>query len=270
MSDLKGFFAPQTPSGRSVVAPSMPWFYSGTLLTVEYLTDPRNVQALLPSDFELADEQPGAVAIIWADWQSCSESGEELLDPVRSQYMEAFVVVRCKYNGETYTRCVAIWVTKDFAIARGWFQGYPKKLGSVYATRVYARGKASPRLENGAKLGASIAASDSRLAHAVVTLREKSESNGFVNGHKMLHSRWMPSITPGLGNSLDQLVTMGGVDLDLGEPWAGDAELELFDSNWDELKSILPVDKVLGGYYREVGVTFNGGTLVKDSSNPTV
>jgi hypothetical protein len=104
----------------------------------------------------------------------------------------------------------------------------------------------------------------------VVTLREKSESNGFVNGHKMLHSRWMPSITPGLGNSLDQLVTMGGVDLDLGEPWAGDAELELFDSNWDELKSILPVEKVLGGYYREVGVTFNGGTLVKDSSNPTV
>jgi len=24
------------------------------------------------------------------------------------------------------------WVTTDFAIGRGWFQGYPKKLGSAY------------------------------------------------------------------------------------------------------------------------------------------
>ncbi|CAB4871658.1 unannotated protein [freshwater metagenome] len=86
----------------------------------------------------------------------------------------------------------------------------------------------------------------------------------------MLHSRWVPSITPGLGNSLDQLIAMGGVDAELGEPWMGDAELELHDSQWDELKSILPVEKVLGGYYRELGVTFNGGALIADRSTPTV
>jgi hypothetical protein len=50
----------------------------------------------------------------------------------------------------------------------------------------------------------------------------------------------------------------------------GDAELELHDSQWDELKSILPVEKVLGGYYRELGVTFNGGELIADRSTPTV
>jgi acetoacetate decarboxylase len=244
----------------------MPWYYSGTLLTVEYLTEVANVRAILPADLELADEQPGAVAIIWADWQSCSEGGAELLDPIRSQYLEAFVVVRCKNDGVTYSRCVAIWVTKDFAIARGWFQGYPKKLGSVHVTRVFNHGKASPRLEAGAKLGATLSAYDHRLASAVVTLREPSDSNGFVNGHKMLHSRWMPSIVPGAGNSMDQLITMGGVDADLGQAWSGDAELTLGDSQWDELNSILPVQKILGGYYREVGVTFNGGSLVEDRS----
>lgn len=270
MTELNGFFAPLTPTGKSSIAPKMPWYYSGTLLTVEYLTDPANVRAILPPELELADEQPGAVALIWADWQSCSEGGEELLDPVRSQYMEAFAVVRCKYEGVTYSRCVAIWVTKDFAIARGWFQGYPKKLGSLHVTRVFNRGRATAKLEAGSKFGASIAAYDHRLATAIVTLREPSESNGFVNGHKMLHSRWMPSITPGLGNSLDQLITMGGVDADLGQAWMGDAQLELHDSQWDELKSILPVEKILGGYYREVGVTFNGGTLVADRSNPKI
>lgn len=270
MTALNGFLPPLTPSGKSSIVPPMPWYYSGTLLTVEYRTDPANVRALLPAELELADEDPGAVAIIWADWQSCSGSFAELLDPVRSQYLETFVVVRCKYEGKTYTRCVAIWVTKDFAIARGWFQGYPKKLGSMAVTRVFNHGKASPRLEPGAKLGASLAAYDHRLASAVVTLREESTSNGFVNGHPMLHSRWMPSITPGAGNSLDQLITMGGVDADLGPTWVGDAELVLGDSQWDELASILPVQEIIAGYYRELGVTFNGGTLVADRSNPSI
>jgi acetoacetate decarboxylase len=268
MNDLTGFMAPKTPSGKSAIIPEMPWYYSGTLLTVEYLTDPNNVRAILPKELDLADEHPGAVAFIWADWQSCSTGAEELIDPIRSQYLEAFVVVRCKYKGKTYSRCVAIWVTKDFAIARGWFQGYPKKLGSVAVTRIFNHGKATPRLENGAKLGASLSAYDHRLASAVVTLREPSDGNGFVNGHPMIHSRWMPSLVPGAGNSLDQLITMGGVDADLGQAWVGEAELTLGDSKWDELSSILPVQEILGGYYREVGVTFNGGTLLEDNSKP--
>jgi acetoacetate decarboxylase len=270
MTDLKGIFPPKTPSGKSAIVPEMPWYYSGTLLTAEYRTNPDNVRAILPPELDLVDDDPGAVAFIWADWQSCSEGGAELLDPQRSQYLEAFVVVRAAHEGKTYSRCVAIWVTKDFAIARGWFQGYPKKLGSIAVTRVFNHGKASPRLAPGAKLGASVAAYDHRLATAVVTLKQEGTSNGFVNGHPMIHNRFMPSITPGLGNSLDQLITMGGVDADLGPVWEGDAELELFDSPWDEVASLLPVKEMIGGYYREVGVTFNGGTLLHDASNPSV
>jgi len=266
MTALRGFLPPLTPLGNSALVPHLPWYYSGTLLTVEYLTDSANVRAILPDDIDLAPKQPGAVAIIWADWQSCSEGGLELLDPVRAQYLEAFVVVRCSYQGEVYSRCVAIWVTKDFAMGRGWFQGYPKKLGSGHVTRIFSRGKASPRLEAGAQLGASLAAYDHRLASALVTLREPSEDNGFVNGHRMLHNRFMPSISQGQGLSMDQLIAMGGVDADLGQAWRGDAELSLADSPWDELHSILPVGEILGGYYRELGVTFAGGDLIADRS----
>ena len=135
MASSQGFLPPYTDTGRTALVPDMPWHYSGTLLTVEYRTDPARVRAILPPDLELADEDPGAVAFIWADWQSCSTGGAELLDPSRSQYLEAFVVVRAKFEGVTYSRCVLIWVTTDFAIGRGWFQGYPKKLGSVFVTR---------------------------------------------------------------------------------------------------------------------------------------
>lgn len=267
MTGSRGFLPPYTPDGNSALVPDLPWYYSGTLLTVEYRTDVDRVRALLPAELKLAKEDPGAVAMIWADWQSCGASGAELLDPARSQYLEAFFVVRCTYQGVTYSRCELIWVTTDFAIGRGWFQGYPKKLGSIHVTRAFNYGRATSRVEPGGTFGASLAAYDHRLASAKVTLRDPSPTNGFVNAHPMVHHRSMPSIT-GEGMAFSQLVTMGGVDPDLGEPWMGDAELELFDSPWDRPASLLPVREIIGGYYREVGVTFTGGTLLSDTSQP--
>ena len=108
MASVQGFLHPKTVTGRSSLIPSPPWHYSGDLLTVEYRTDPARVAELLPAPLAPAPDDPGAVAIIWADWQSCSESAEELLDPIRAQYKECFVVVRCSFDlgGETATSCV--------------------------------------------------------------------------------------------------------------------------------------------------------------------
>src|SRR4029453_1077475 len=150
----------------------------------------------LPDGVEPADEDPDAVAVVFADWQSCADDGAELLDPVRSQYREAFVVVRCSFAGQTWPRCVLIWVDKDFALARGWFQGYPKKLGSIWMTRPVTVGKAGPGLGPGSRFGATLAANDRRLIEATFTVGGASDSGGFVNALPMLHSRWMPAADP--------------------------------------------------------------------------
>jgi hypothetical protein len=55
---------------------------------------------------------------------------------------------------------------------------------------------------------------------------------------------------------------MSGRDADVGQAWQADASLELFDSPWDELATALPVREVIGGYYRQVGVSWNGGTTL--------
>jgi acetoacetate decarboxylase len=259
VSELRGFMLPRSPEGRASIVPSPPWHYSGDVLTIEYRTDPANVEALLPPGVGLADDDPGAVAIIWADWQSCSDSFEELLDPVRSQYKEAFVVVRCSYGGQMYSRCVYIWVDKDFALARGWYQGYPKKLGSIWMTRPVTVGRAGPRLGAGGAFGASLQANDRRLAEARLTLTGESETGGFVNALPMLHSRWMPSIEKGGGDSMAELVTMGSRDVDLGPVYRGDAEVELFEAPGEELDSLEPRE-MIAGYWRQVGATFDGGT----------
>jgi acetoacetate decarboxylase len=264
---MSGFFYPRTATGRASLLPPPPWHYSGDLLTVEYRTDPALVAELLPDPLGPAEEDPGAVAVIWADWQSCGDSGEELLDPVRAQYKECFVVVRCSFAGRTYSRCVYIWVDADFALARGLHQGYPKKLGSIHQTRPHPFGQAAPRIAPGGQFGATLAAGDRRLAQAAVTLREEAPANGFVNAHPMAHHRWMPSIEKGAPDALDELVLSGSARFEGGQPWRGEASLELFDSPTEEL-SRLYVLEVLGGYYRQVGVTWDGGTVLSARGRP--
>jgi acetoacetate decarboxylase len=264
MAELKGFMPPGSPEGKAAIVPPPPWHYSGDLLTIEYRTDPAAVAALLPDPIEPADEDPGAVAVVFADWQSCSDSFEELLDPVRSQYKECFVVVRCTYKGERYSRCVYIWVDKDFALARGWHQGYPKKMGSVHMTRPVTVGKAGPRLGPGALFGATLSAGDRRLIEARFTVMGPSETNGFVNALPMVHNRFFPSIVNGASPSMDEIVTMRGYDADLSPVWGGDSELHLFESPTEELTALAPRE-MIGSYYRSVGVSWNGGTLLEDA-----
>lgn len=267
MTELEGFIYPRTPTGAASVVPGPPWHYSGEMLTVEYRTDPANVAELLPPQLGLAPDDPGAVALIWAEWQSCSDDFSELLDPVRSQYKEVFLVVRCTYEGQVYSRAAYIWVDKDFALARGLFQGYPKKMGDIWMTRPVTIGKAGPRLAVGGRFGATVSTWGRRIADARFTITGTSETAGFVNSHPMVHTRQMPSIESNGEDSLDELVTMRGYDADLGPIYSGDAELDIFDTPTEELHRLEPIE-VIGGYYRQVGNSVAGGTTLWAGANP--
>ncbi len=269
MAEVHGFMFPRSATGRSSLVPNPPWHYSGALMTLEYRTDPAAIAELLPDPLELADEDPGAIAMIWADWQSCSDSFEELLDPMRSQYMEVFMVARCKYKGEHYSRCINIWVDRDYAMGRGNHQGYPKKMGSCFMTRPVTVGKAGPRLEVGGKFGATLAAYDRRLAEATFTITDESDHAGFVNALPMIHNRWMPAIESDGSDSLDELVTMGGYDAEIGRTFVGDFDLSLFESPTEELERLQP-QELIAGYYREVGVSWNGGTTLERNLPPQI
>lgn len=259
---MGSFLFPKTPSGKSSLIPPPPWHYSGEMLTVEYRTDPDRIAELIPEGATLASEDPGAVAMIWADWQSTGDSFEEILDPVRSQYKECFVVIRCEWEDETWSRCPYIWVDKDFALVRGYHQGYPKKLGDIWMTRPITVGRAGPRLEPGGTFGATIAAADRRIAQAKITLREPAAAAGFVNGHPMLHNRVWPAIESDGDNAMDELVTMSGYDGEISDVWSGDADIEIFDSPTEEL-SLLEPREMMGGFYHRVGVSWKGGTTLR-------
>lgn len=266
---MNGRYYPRTGTGKASMLPKTPWHYSGDLLTVEYRTDVDAVRALLSPELELADEDPGAVAAIWADWQSCSDSFEEILDPIRCQYMEMFIVIRCKYKGKHYSRCAFIWVDKDYAIVRGQHQGYPKKLGSIHQSRPVELGKAGPKLEAGGKFGATLAAYDRRLAQATFTITGEAERPGFVNGLPMVHHRWYPSIEGGGRDSLEEVVTMSGFDGQMGRCFRGTATLEYFESPVEEL-TLIPPREIIGGYWHEVCTSWKKGTTLARKTLPDI
>ena len=64
------------------------------------------------------------------DWQFTA-SNDEYLDPARYQYREMFVLIDAVWGGKPVNFCPFIFVDNDAALARGWIQGFPKKLGSV-------------------------------------------------------------------------------------------------------------------------------------------
>jgi acetoacetate decarboxylase len=258
---MGAFLFPKTPTGRSSLIPSPPWHYSGEMLTVEYRTDPERVAELIPEGAALVEDDPGAVALIWADWQSCGDDFTEILDPVRSQYKECFAVIRCRWEGETWSRCPYIWVDKDFALARGYHQGYPKKLGEIWMTRPITVGRAGPRLEKGGRFGATLSAGARRLAEARFELTHETNSPGFVNGHPMLHNRYWPAIESDGTASMDELVTMRGYDGETADVWAATADLELYESPTEEL-SLLEPREIIAGYYHRVGASWKRGTTL--------
>ena len=247
--------------------PAPPWYYSGEMLTVEYLAEPGAVAALLPPPLAPAPDRPDAVAAIWAEWQSCSESGAELLDPVRAQYRECLLVVRCRYRGRDWSRCVFIWVDRDFSLARGLFQGYPKKLGEIALTRPALVGRAGPRLAPGGRFGASVAAGSRRLMEAEFTITGEAQTAGFVNAHPMLHHRLLPGVAADGGDAHSEIVSVASEEVEAGPAYVGEAALRVFPSPTEELEALAPRE-MLGGYWRRVGFTFRGGRSLAGGGAP--
>src|SRR6185503_8102517 len=101
-------------------------------------------------------------------------------------------------DGEEVTVCSYIWVDRDFALTRGWIQGFPKKLGSVWITRSFGLGgPADPGMEPGARFGATCAAYERRVAQATVTLEHPSEGGPFHNAPPIVNVRHFPRLGAG-------------------------------------------------------------------------
>ena len=239
MSRPHGYSLPLSPGGAASIIPSPPWHYVGDFLVIEYWADPDAVAAVLPPGLAPFTEDPGRCAALFVDWQSCSDSGEELLDPVRGQYKEFFIVVNATLGDEHVTSCPYIWVDTDFALIRGWIQGFPKKLGEVHMTRSFGL---DCRAE-GRTFAGTLTAHGRLLAEGTVTPERVSASGPTHNDPPLINHRHFPRLAAGSWGdpAIDELVRARSSNRSASEIREGPATLALHAAPGEEHDALAPV-----------------------------
>lgn len=245
---LKGLFYPYTPTGASSIIPDLPWSYAGNIFAVEYRADMDKAAALLPEGFRAVSDK---CSVFFCDWQASAASGAGYLDPVRSQYLEAFFLIECEYRGETKAYCPFIWVDNDTALLRGLLQGFPKQLGDIGMTRVMpVPSAASPVYGPGNAFAGTCAAKNRELFSVKVTAREKADHLPDPNFGQVINRLTIPDLRAGrIGDTLFKMIVKktNSTDVHVSDIWQGDAEFRLNTDYYPDLGLMAPV-KVGKGY----------------------
>ncbi len=257
---LKGWSLPLSPNGAAALVPPPPWHFSGDVIGIDYRGDPGAMAAVLPPGLE--PDRVGSASMVFCDWSSSADADPRLIDdPARGQYREAYVAVHARLDGKPVGRVPYIWVDNDLSLARGHIQGFPKKMGVIALTRAVRVGRGGPQLEVGARFAGHVSSLGRQLAAGSVTLDAPAEE-GFVPKAMRLplwHTRHVPDLAGGepLVHDLARNVVTGFAVADV---WTGSAELELYESEHEELAALRPIE-VVGGFRCAVAFSVTGAEV---------
>jgi len=121
------------------------------------------------------------------------------------------------------------------ALARGWTQGFPKKMGSIFQTRSFAAsGPAAAPVANGSRFGASLSAHGQRLAEACVTLQKPVENGVSLLSRPTVLLRYFPRLAAGYQDkpAVDELAMSITDNLTVAGAWIGKGELKFYGNEW--------------------------------------
>ncbi|WP_179402801.1 acetoacetate decarboxylase family protein [Burkholderia guangdongensis] len=262
---LKGYMVPLSPLGKASLNPPPPWHYSGDVVGIEYWADADAAKAVLPRGLDPDPSSHGHAMVLFIDWQFTGEN-EEHLDPARYQYRECLFLVDALHKGRRVMWCPYIYVDNDAAIARGWVQGFPKKLAAVHQTRTFAAPSAAAApLAPGSRFGASLSVHGERVAQARITLRQPVSDPKSLLTRPTVNRRFFPSLAAGAHDkpAVDELVLSVTDNLTLADAWSGDAELLFPDVRGEEIHA-LGLVKVGAGFRFSLAYSVTDLQLLED------
>jgi len=262
---LKGFTVPKSLFGQAALTPPPPWHYSGDVVGVEFWTDSKAAAATLPIGLSPDPKSGGHALMMFVDWQFTAED-DEYLDPARYQYREAFVLLDAMYLDTPVMWCPYIFVDNDAALARGWTQGFPKKMGSIFQTRSFAAASPSAApVAPGGRFGASLSAHGQRLAEARITLRKPVENGLSLLSRPTILLRYFPQLVAGYHDkpAVNELAMSITDKLTVAEAWIGEGELNLPEARGEELHALSP-NRVASGFRYSLSYSVTDLKILED------
>ena len=245
---LKGYTVPRTPLGLAALTPPPPWHYSSDIIGVEYQADPQATEALLPPGLTPDPNSNGHAALLFLDWQFTAQNNE-LLDPARYQYREAFILIDAVWHETPVMYCPFIYVDNEAAMARGWAQGFPKRIGSVFQTRAFAAPSAAGGpAAHGRRFAGSLSAHGVRLAEARVKLEQPEPDVTKIFSRPTVNVRYFPRLAAGEHDkpAVNELVMSITDNLRIVDMWTGEGEIQLPEVAGEEMHMLAPVQTGLG------------------------
>jgi hypothetical protein len=139
--------------------------------------------------------------------------------------------------------CPYIFVDNDAALARGWTQGFPMKMGGIFQTRSFAAsGPAAAPVASGSRFGASLSAHGQRLAEGCITLDRPVENAMSLLSRPTVLLRYFPRLVAEHQDkpAVNELVMSITDDLTIAGAWIGKGELNFPEANGEELRALAP------------------------------
>lgn len=243
MSFQNDFTLPITKSGKSQIVFPPPWHYGVTYIAAHVKFE--NPEEILPS-FLKSD---GEGWFYVAEFISTSEHNWDYMyrDPDLVQYMEGAIGIKVFFEGKNYLYFPFMWVDKDWALVRGWIDGYPKKLAKISMTKLHPLLPKYNKAEAGLKIGGYVVRGGGVLFRLHIELKERADSVPLKDFGPVLNIRRYPARGD---NEFDvyEIVSRIRDVTNYGEIWKGDAMVEVQGYVNDELSS-LKIGKIYGGYY---------------------
>jgi acetoacetate decarboxylase len=239
------FTLPPTNSGKSQIVFQPPWYYGVTYIGAHVKFTKESAEKVIPRF--LSTDGEGWVYI--AEFISTSEDNWDYMyqDPDLVQYMEGAIGLKVNFEGKNYLYFPFMWVDKDWALVRGWLDGYPKKIAKIAMTKLHHLLPKYNKPERGLKMGGYAVRGGGVMFRMQVELEERTESLPLKNFGPFLNIRRFPSRGEGEVD-LYEIVSRVRDETKYGEIWKGKGNVELGGYVNDEV-NLLEIERTIGGYH---------------------
>jgi acetoacetate decarboxylase len=236
------------------------WHYGADYIAAYYRVDGREAARLLPPPLKA---EGLAVAYV-TEIVSLSEADPEAFyeNPAQTAYREAAIGLACSFEGRPGIYFPCMWVDRDWSMARGLLNGYPKKIADdISMSRPHPLNGLIGGLRPGLRLGGYCVRQGRRLLSLRVSLERKGGEADVKRFGSVYGLRLFPR-THESQAEVRELVEVLRESRGLGEVWVGRAELEVGEARNEELGPLRPLE-VLYGLWYSAGFTIWGAKVLK-------
>ena len=264
-NEWKGVSNPRTARGGSALVEPTPHHIACDALHVTFRAEADQIRNFLPPGMEPVDDCTGWVMIADMVKVSAEDPDQFWKSPERSNYNECVLGFNVTFEGRAGRYSPLIWVNRDWSLGMGQIMGWGKRLATVERSRLINAHPTIAPVGPGARVGGIVHRNGNIIIRADVTVPDDVaplEALPAYGSTTFLY-RYLASPGPGIGE-VSQLLELPLTNIAMADIWQGQASLEFFSGDNEELDLLGEIEVGQGYLYRRGWTLDRQAKLVHD------